>query len=470
MTIHIDSLPLAEMVQGEGPLYRSIADALARAIESGGARPGGRLPTQRALADRLGVTVGTVTRAYAEAERRGLVRGEVGRGTFIRSDTRFEPPPDTRFVLHDFPSRDIDLSVNTTPPLGATRAMAETLQHLGRDAATDDFLRYQAMGGHPAHRRAGAAWLARSGVSVPPELVIVTCGAQNALAVTLTTLCRPGDHILAEAITYPGIRPLAEIGALRLSGVAIDDQGVVPDALDAACRAHRPRLLYCLPTLHNPTGAVMSEERRRRIVDIARRHDLMLVEDDIYGLLHDATPTPLAALAPERTIFLTSTSKVMCAGLRIGFLAAPADWIDRVTVTMRAQCWMAAPLMAEVVRRWIENGTADALVDEKRREGMMRQEIGAAILGAYDPTGPRTGYCRWLRLPPGWRSNAFAVAARRQGVVVTEGAPFAADDTERPAAVRLCLGTTDDVETLRTGLRRIEDMLARPAAAGALLM
>ena len=130
MTIQIDSLPLADMVQGAGPLYRSIADALARAIESGAAKPGSRLPTQRALAGRLGVTVGTVTRAYAEAERRGLVRGEVGRGTFIRSDSRFQPPSGTRFVLHDFPAQDIDLSVNTTPPLGAVNAMAETLQLL----------------------------------------------------------------------------------------------------------------------------------------------------------------------------------------------------------------------------------------------------------------------------------------------------------------------------------------------------
>src|SRR6218665_213431 len=273
-----------------GPLYRVIADALAEDRAAGRLAPGARLPTHRELAERLGVTVGTVTRAYAEAEKRGLVRGEVGRGTYVRADGVPAHMPAPMDVGDEASPVELGVNAPATPEGDpASTALRKSLEEVGRSPRLTELLAYQPAAGAPApprgggaglayqggagaltHREAGAAWAARFGLKAKPEQVVVCAGAQHAMEVALAALAKPGDTLVTEALTYPGIKVLARRFQLRVQGLALDAGGIVPEALEAACRAGPVRLLYTQPTCHNPTGMGQSEERRGGVAGGAR--------------------------------------------------------------------------------------------------------------------------------------------------------------------------------------------------------
>ena len=273
-------MPWTPRIAGEtAPLYIAIADAIANDAESGHLAPGTRLPTHRALAATLGIDVTTVSRAYAEAHRRGLIVGHVGRGTYVRGA---RPP-----ALAAAPPPLLDLTVNVPPEPSdvCDDAMRQSLGDLAKAPATAALLAYAPAGGSRAHREAGRLWCAERGVAAAIDRVLVCGGAQQALTAILSAHCEPGDTILTEELTYPGFLAAARMLRLRVVGVPIDGDGIVPDGLLHACKAHRPRLLLVTPTLQNPTAVVMSVGRRRRVASVVRDRELLVVEDDTYGPL-----------------------------------------------------------------------------------------------------------------------------------------------------------------------------------------
>jgi DNA-binding transcriptional MocR family regulator len=449
-----------KLADRRGPRYLSIVEALAADFAAGELRRGMRLPTHRDLAESLGVTVGTVSRAYAEAARRGLVSGEVGRGTFVRG--RAEETAD-----EDGPV--CDLSQNH-PPEPAARpersALVAALAALTAGGDVGRLLDYPAAGGSAPDREAGAAWIARAGLGVSPAEVLVCTGSQHGLTVVLATLLEPGDLLLTESLTYAGLQPVASLLRLRLRGLAIDAHGLRPDALEDACRAGAARALYLIPTLHNPTTAVMPEARRREIAAVARAHGLWVVEDDVHGLLPEERPSPVAALAPERSYYLTSTSKTLAPGLRIAYVAAPPADVPRLAATLRATTWAVAPLTAAIASRWIGDGTADALVAARRGEARARQALARERLDGADFDARPEAYYLWLRLPEPWRSESFAAEARARGALVTPAEAFAVDRAELPHAVRLCLGAVRSRATLVRGLDVVSSLLRTGGGAG----
>jgi len=448
-----------------GPRYLAIAEAIAGQVASGALTPGARLPTHRELAWQAGVTVGTVTRAYAELERRGLTVGEVGRGTFVRGPrAAAEPPGDLRLATGGAPGT-IDLSLCFPPPGDERAQLGPVLRALAADPRAVELLEYQPHAGREDHRRAGAAWIGLSGYQVDSERVMVTTGAQHGILVALAAATRPGARIAAEALTYPGMRVAAGMLGLDLEPLAMDDEGLVPAAVEAACRGG-VRTIYCMPTLHNPTTAVMPAERRHAIAEVARRHDAVIVEDDLFGLFRENAPPPLAQFAPERTIYLTSLSKTVAPGLRVGYLAAPAELLERAHAAIRASCWMAPPLTAEVAARWIADGTAQAILDSHRRAARARLDLARAIFAGRDPVAADGALHLWLRLPAPWEAARFVAAARQRGVVIADQAPFALAGADQPAAIRICLGPPASRELLETGLRRLAGLLDEgPGAA-----
>ena len=283
-----------------GPRYAAIADALAADLAAGRFEPGDRLPTHRDLAWRLGVTVGTVSRAYAEAERRGLVSGEVGRGTFVRGPQA----PESYFVHDERDPGTIDLGLALPPPGSCDRYFGPALKALAEDPHAAALLTYQPGAGRAEHRAAGAEWLARRGFQVPPERVIVTNGGNHGIAVALAATTRPGDRLLIERLSYAVIQPIARMLGLRLEGLAADEKGILPESVAAACRAGDARALYCIPTLQNPTTSIMPEERRRAIAETADRHDLVVLEDDTFAHLVDQPPPALTSFIPERGYYI----------------------------------------------------------------------------------------------------------------------------------------------------------------------
>jgi DNA-binding transcriptional MocR family regulator len=449
---------LPDLSRFSGPRYRAIAEALVADIRDGSMVPGTRLPTHRDLAWRLHVTVGTVSRAYAEAERRGLIGGEVGRGTFVRETASarvlsFARPEPERA---DF----IDLSFNYPIVGDEAPALAAVLARLARSNDLATLLQYVPSAGRAADRAAGAAWIARSGLETGADRVVLTNGGQHALATVLSALTRAGDSVATEWLTYPGMRALANLLDLRLVGLAMDSDGLLPDAFEAACRSGALKALYTMPTLHNPTTAIMPEDRRRAIAEIARRHGVAIVEDDVYGFLLGAPPLPIANLVPELGFFIGSTSKSMAPGLRVGYVHAPLAWIDRLAAAMRATTYMATPLMAEIASLWINDGVADALVAAKRRAAQARRRIvETALAGARFRSHP-AAFHLLLSLPGNWQADEFAAAARRRGVGLTQAASFAVGRGTAPNAVRLCFGTPARDQVLERGLRIVAELLA----------
>jgi len=449
-----------EIRQRKGPRYLAIAEALADDAGAGRLRPGARLPTHRELADRLGLTVGTVTRAYAEAARRNLISGEVGRGTFVRGPAaRFATAPGGL----DADPGLIDLSANhppTGPGDGEAVTLARALKALAGRKDLARLLDYPPPGGAHEHRAAGAEWARRSGLEVTADRVLVSSGNQHGMTAVLAALLSPGDLVLTEALTYPGMKNLAGLLSLRLQGVALDEQGMRPDALAAACRARSPKALYCVPTLQNPTTSIMSEERRRQIAAVAREHGVLIVEDDVHGRIPERAPRPLSAFAPERAVYLTGTSKVLAPGLRVGFIAAPEALVDPIAAAIRGTTWMAAPLMAEIAAMWIKDGTAEAILKRRRREAMARHRLAGKVLGRTAGRAHPAAYHLWLGLSKPWRGETFADAARRRGVGVTPASAFATGRTAVPDAVRVCLGAARDRDQLQRALRVLAELLA----------
>lgn len=444
---------LPNLESRRGPVYRAIADAIDEDVQRGTLRAGARLPPHRDLADHLGVTVTTVTRAYAEASRRGLISGHVGRGTFIRGaeveESEYEPGV-------------LDLSINILMP---DKEVAQIEAHLfqRRVLPWTQLLGYAPKRGHLRHRQAMAAWLAHMGLLVEPDSIVLTAGAQHGLATTISALLGPGDVLLTEELTYSGVRLIAQQTRVKLRGVAVDGEGLRPDALEMACRSSRARVLYCMPRMQNPLSAVMSEKRRRQVAAVAEKYKLTVIEDDTYGFLSPER-TPLRPLIPHRTIYVTSLSKSLFPGMRLGCVVAPAQFSEKITTAVWATMISTSPIGADLLSGWIEDGTAARIAAWKRSEGAARQMMARRVLaGERFQTHP-TSHHIWLSLPARWSSDAFVAQVRSRGVVLNSSSEFAVGD-QPPRAVRLCLGTPRTRAGLEQALTRVAECLMERAPA-----
>jgi DNA-binding transcriptional MocR family regulator len=434
----------------------ALADAIAEDIAGGRLQPGERLPPQRDLAYQLGISVGTVTRSYGEARRRGLVAGRVGSGTYVRDGA----PAEAGFGIRDRAApQSIDLAVNLVHCTLWPAAFHAALADLSGTSRTAPLLEYVPAQGTLRHRQTGAAWIERPGFAPNPDRIALCHGAQNGIAAVLSALTRPGDTVLCEEATYPPVKVLAEMYGLKLEGVPLDAEGIVPAALDAIARTTGAGVLYLTPTLQNPTGAMMSDARRREIAAIARRHDLNLVEDDVVARLVDPPAAPIAAYAPDRTWYVTSVSKSLAPGLRIGYVAAPEGQIEPVLARIRALGWMASSLSAEIVEIWMQNGTADDLVRWHRRENRARIDMARAQLGDFADAGLACPHI-WIPLPPPWRTGDFVSRLSAKGVAVAPSEAFAVSRMSAPPAVRISLSAATDRVLLRSALTTIAETLA----------
>jgi DNA-binding transcriptional MocR family regulator len=435
---------------GDGPVYLAIADAIAADMAAGRLKPGTRLPPQRALARALGIDFTTVTRAYAEAGRRGLVEGRVGHGTYVRLR-----PPQAPAA-----NRAVDISMNL-PPRFEDAALQARMQAAIAEVAgegNDLLLAYQEPGGAAPDREAGAQWLRSRLPEARADRIAICPGTQGALAAALALLARPGDIVCVEALAYPGFLALAAHRGVLLKPVAMDGQGLLPESFETACLAYKPKVLYCTPTFHNPTTATLPAQRRRKLVEIARRHHVTIIEDDAYGALPHETVLPLAALGPDCVYHIAGLSKCLSPALRIAYLALPDARIQaRAADAIRAFAGMASPFTAAIVTRWMEGGIAGAALDAIRAETAARHAVAAGLLPA--AAGARDCFHAWLTLPEGWTAGALAARARLHGIGLVTADVFAT--AKPPEAVRISLGAPRTRAELARGLEMLADLLQR---------
>lgn len=443
--------------------YWAIVEALARDIGAGVLKPGQRLPPHRELAEHLGLAVGTVTKAYAEAKRLGYIRSSVGSGTFVRE----HPLRERRRLMTDREDVErVDLSFNK--PILSSRhveAFRKALEAQALSEAAGGLLSYhRPWTGFEGHRAVAAKWLQRVGLEANAGDIAVVSGAQHATSVALLTAARAGDIVVTEELIDPSTRLL--LGGLGLNprSVAIDEHGILPDAFADLCRTEKVRALVCVPDHHSPTLAVWSAERRRDIAETARRHGVIIVENAVYRPFLETAPPPLATFAPELSYYCMSFSKIVAPGLRVGFLAAPPGRIDDLVLGLGTTLWMTPPLAVEIVTRWIETGTMDELIKWQRAELAARNEIAAEIFRDEDFSSLPTGLHIWLRLPGRWRSSALEREARAGGVLVSAAEIFATGPA--PDSVRISLGGgAYSREELASSLGTIKTILGRKVAS-----
>lgn len=446
---------------GPAPFYERLVQAIARDIRHGMLAAGERLPPQRDLAFRLGVSVGSVTRAYAEAERRGLLMAHVGRGSFVRG---------TNAPMQDVPTVErangggkpgiIDLRCNTPPPVPLRHELDQALVQLMARGALDPALHYIQGAGLLEVRQAAAGWIGRRyGLQVAAENLIQCNGGQHGIALAFSSLCGPGDTILCESTTFYGARMAADHLGLRLHGLEMDDEGIRPDVLDRAAAETGSRLLFTLPTLHNPTTRSMSARRREEIARIARARDMLILEDDAY-YAYSLRPPQIATFAPERTLYLVSLSKGICPGLRLAFLALPHGLPrDRLIRGVRAFGYCPPALGALVFTQWVNDGRIDAIADAIQEEALARWIMTGNVLGDLiaAPGAARSPHA-YLPMPA---LEAERVTARllRAGVEVTPPEASAVS-READTGLRLCLGAPGSRSELDTALQTIAGVIA----------
>jgi DNA-binding transcriptional MocR family regulator len=450
-----------EILSGPQPVYARIVEALERDVAEGKLAEGARLPPHRDLAFRLGVGVGTVTRAYVEAERRGLIVGHVGRGSFIRSREAANP------FAEPAHGGLIDLARNMPPAAASAREIGEALARLRSRPDLEDCARYGPAEGLERVRRAGAAWLLRRhGLERGAQDLIQCGGAQQAVALAFGAVCRPGDTVLCESSTFLGIKLAAEFLSCALHGVAMDEEGLSPDALDRAAARTSARAVIVQPTLHNPTTRTMPLSRRLDLIEVARRRDLTIIEDTAYEAYADPTtrPASLADLAPERTVYIFTLSKALATGLRLGFIVPP-DPGRRGGVLRGVRALGHSPpgLEGLVFAHWVEDGAADAIADRIVVEAGARLDLARRILGSSleAPGSPHSPHV-WLPMPA-LQAERLASRAFRHGVEVTPPDAPAAPPCE-VSGVRLCLGAAPDRRQLEQALTTVASLLGDGAA------
>ena len=440
---------LRRLERGGRPLYLALVEALDVAIREGELQAGDQLPPQRVVAELIGVDFTTVTRAYGAARDRGLVEGAVGRGTFVRARAA------------DDETGRVDLSMNLPPPpLGVSLAamLKDTTRAVLERTDTATLMAYHPGAGTLGQRMAAAAWLAPTVGEIDPDRVLICPGSQTALAGLLGGLAGPGDGLIVEPLTYPGLKAVAEELGLRLLPCPVDDDGFEPEALMRLGREAKG--LYLIPTSQNPTASTMGLGRRREVAKIARALDLWILEDDPYSRLFDAPLPAVASLAPERSFHVATLSKTLSPGLRTAFLVTPQGPLaERAAASLRATSLMPAPLMTAVVTSWIRDGAAQALLDGVRREARARRGIAARVLPR--AKGAAEGLHVWLNLVGEREPGRLGAAAQARGLSLVTAETFAVGDVW-PEGVRISLGGPAKREVLEAALRGVAGLLDGP--------
>lgn len=444
------------------PAYLSLVEQVSTAIHRGLIEPGEQLPPQRELADDLQLSLQTVSRAYEELRRRDLVLGEVGRGTFVQAPS----PAETMPFRESRTGSVVDLSIYKPVTAALHREhMSKAMAQLSEDVPNEVLFSFRPNQGLPRHIKTAETWLEQCGVKADSDRIMITNGVTQGTLASLMTVCKPGDVLLAAEVGHHSLPNLCSYLGIRIKGLPHDEKGILPDAFDRACQEGGVKAIYLMPNLANPMVSLMSESRRKAVVEIARAHDVFILENDVLGPLNPNAPTPLTTLAPERTFYLTSFTKCIMPGLRSGYTVIPAGMLANVRNRLLATAWMATPIMAEIAARWVEDGTARKLMQWQRKALNKRLLIASKILRKFQYHSHPCGVHLWIPLPGRWRSSTFVAQAHKMGVAVAPSTPFVVNLEADVRAVRVSLGSAQEDEFKR-GLRILAQLLEREPVIG----
>lgn len=438
------------------PLYLAIADAVARDVTDGILPEGARLPPQRELAWKLGVTLGTVTRAYRVAETRGFLNGEVGRGSYVRRPISASPlaVPDDQGL--------VDLSHAVPPPVVKPEELDAAMQFIMHDPRKMDLLDYSPPEGFHMHRKMAVTWLRLSGIDVHESQVMISAGAQLGMITVLDAIAEPGSGVMAENINYALLRTTFKNARLEPVGLAMDDEGMLPQAIEEAAAKSSARILYVVPTLQNPTTSTMTRRRRDDIVHLARKHDITIIEDDIFRLLDTRVQPPtFYDLAPERTFHITSLSKTLAPGLRIGFVVSPKGQDRLLRAFVRNMAARTVGITGEIARFWIESGMSTGILARGLEDMAHRRQIFMQVFKHHAFRCQQGAPYAWLELPAHWSPPRYAQALMSRKIRVTPSHAFELVPGQQSRNVRMCFGSPANTAVLRRALETAEALMSQ---------
>jgi len=439
--------------------YKQLVDRFAIQIRSGELPPGTRLPTHRCLAGQQHISLATATRVYRELEMMGLVSGETGRGTFVRE---IALPPGHGIDQLAVASDVLELNFNYPAVGGQSDMLREALKRMAVEGNIEAHLRYQPHGGRITEREVFAAHFTQGAFRPAAENLLLVNGAQHGLAIAVMGLLKPGDVVAVDTLTYPGFKALATLYHLELVAIPAAQGGPDLAALRQLCQQRRIRAVYTMPTMHNPLGWVVNRQSRKTLADIARAHDLLIIEDAAYAWLVRRAPPPLACFAPERTVYVSGFSKNVATGLRVGAVICPPALRSALERAIRATAWNAPSLMTSLVSHWIEEGRVAELEKRKREDARLRQRILHETLTGLPCVSHPDSYFAWLPLAEESRADRVVKQLMDNNISLSTAEPFSTAQST-PQALRVALGSVA-IDTLRGALLTIREAIEYEAS------
>lgn len=435
-------------------LYVAIADAIEMGIKQRELKPGDKMPTQRQIAEIIGVNLTTVTRAYNLCKKRGLLEAVTGRGTFV-SD------PEDQFLprIQNETEELIDFGL-VGALKGDTQAIEEIIRYLPEKGRLSELLDYIPSEGLMRHRQSGAKWMGYHGYEVSSEDVVICSGSMHAINCTLTSMFGYQATIIVDQFTFTGFRNACNLNDIHLIPIGFDEEGMLPDDLRQTCEKQKVDGIYLMPKLQNPTAISMSQQRKETIAEIIKAYDLLLIEDDIYNLMDDDNH-PIAPMVPDQSIYICGTSKTLYAGLRIAYVVVPkhlqAKFVQSITTTI----WMASPMSSEIISQLIDQDIVMSIMASKRKTIKERLSLVHHILKDYDVRSTEYSPFVWLYLPNHIDATAFEHRALLSKVRVVSSHKFAVGP-HSINAVRLSVVNIEHIETMRRGLFKLVELLKNP--------
>jgi len=437
---------------GTGPKYLALVDAIEQAIQTGKLQPNERLPTNRELTQLFDVTIATVTKAMAVAARKGLVSAQVGSGTYVRDVA----------ANVETPQKTFDLALNVLPEGVVEKELLAMVQPNAQALLSRGMFGYGSYVPTAQHAQAAAGWVEAFGGPARPEDVLLTVGVHQGLMAALHAVQGPGQHAVCEALSYTGIKRIADFLNVSLSGAECDEAGMRPDSLEQLLRQTKARVVIVTSTLHNPTTATLPLERRKAIAGLCKKYDACLIEDGVNMPLVASDTASVSSFAPERSIFLTGFSKCVASGFRLGYAVTPPGIKQAFHEALVSTQWIGPRLYAGLAEQLLNMGALERCIQAHRVEARFRFDLASRILKGVRPVATPS-YHAWVDAPADQPGDSFAAHALRLGVKISPAAHFAVSDSAAvPAAYRISLGATQDRDELERALHILASMTARP--------
>lgn len=457
----MDTIWTPDLLQKGTAKYRALLEAVRNALDSGRLSKGDKLPPVRDMAWALQITPGTVARAYQLGIDEGLLEAQVGRGTFIRKPKPVTAPRTTVFGETHVAPDIVDLRNAAIPDFGQDEIFENLSKNLVYGGA-HSMVRYS---GHKemSTRAALLDWSGLDQLRTSPEDLILTYGSQNAtIAAFMTILRGPSPVIATDALILPGTRRAAELARAKIVGVPSDTDGMIPSALNDLCRRERPQILHLSANINNPTAILMPNTRKAEIAEIARRYDIEIIEDDGQSKFFDERPTSFIDFCPERVWHVSSLSRYLAAGLRVGFLLCPSGKSVAAQNVMQSLSHSFSPVIAQMAEGLVQSGQADELLAQIRAYRRERVQMAVNQLGHRQINWHEAADFIWLELPKGWRGSTFSMACEKAGIQVAPADVFLPDDGAVPNAVRLSLGGKHSHDLFTKTLERLDHLIDTP--------